>query len=412
VRARSQVSGASGGDAVKLQREANDQAVTIQNQINQINQEGQQNEDRLKQQYGQDYAAEGVREEAAIESEKTKGYERLRALQRQYQSDEKRIQMQGEEAVAGIKDQFQTETSRARMNGAQELTETQTRNTQLKDFEEARGKSEYEMLKKDNTDRTATLSETNNERLAKLGDDYRKQYEQKKATTELATEQATKKIIDRHNHIVGEQLQAENKIAHEANRQLENLRASTAKKLSAYQERQSDPFYKMVTLNTQLTEEPDRYVLYASVPEFEQPNVKVSFSGDKLILAGQRRNEEKLDLGQGRAQSTSSFQSFSESFPILGPVEANELTRETIGDTLKITIPKKAHAFTQAKPFKSDVHRLALEKPHFPAHLPHVDHDDAPQPKAEIASSSSNGENRNLLPADPSVPGSGTLTLT
>jgi HSP20 family molecular chaperone IbpA len=405
-RLQSQPGDGTSGDPVRLQREASEQAAAIQGQINQINVEGQQNEDRLKQEYGNEYDAESVREEAAIEAERSKGYESLRALQRQNQAEEKRIQRQGEEDVANLQEKFKTETARTYSSGERELKDVQTRYAQQQQYEHARGESEVQTLQKDNITRTTTLKETNEQKLAKLNEDYQKRYEEKRAATELATEQSTRKIEARHHKLIAEHQLAESRVAHEANRQLEGLRADTARKLAAYQDRQSDPFYKMTTLDAEFHDESDRYVIFASVPAFEQPNVKVSVSGNKLIISGQRRNEEKLDLGPGHSQSTSSFQSFSETFPILGPIDANGLVRESDGDFLKITVPKKLSALADFEPTrpKSDVRRAALEKPHFPANLPHVAHEDEPAPKAELPS--------DPVPPDTGAPGSGPLSVS
>ena len=85
----------SNNSPVALQREANNQAQQIQAQINQTNIEGNQTIDRLKEDYSQEYQSESVREEAAIEAEKSKGYERLRAIQRQNQAEEQRLRRRG-----------------------------------------------------------------------------------------------------------------------------------------------------------------------------------------------------------------------------------------------------------------------------------------------------------------------------
>ncbi|MDR3607031.1 MAG: Hsp20/alpha crystallin family protein [Oligoflexia bacterium] len=395
----------SSSDAMRLQKDANDRATAVQNEINQINLEGQQNEDQLKQQYEQNYMAEGVRSEAAIEAEKTKGYEKLRAIQRQNQAEERRLQNQGESDITAIQERFRTEIPRARAAGENELREVQTSSTQQQQYERARSEDDLQALKKDHETRTTTLRETNEERLARLQADYQKRYEEKKTTTELATQTAAKKIEDRHNRVIAEHLQAENRIARESKRQLDSLRADTSKKLAAYHDRQSDPFYRMVTLNADFSEERDQYVLMAKVPEFEQPLVKVSISGNQLILSGQRRSEDKLELGPGRSQSTSSYQSFAETFPIPSPVDANQLTRESHGDILKITIPKKANPFAQAPkptPEAQEVRRATVEKPHFPENLPHVEKDE-PAPVAA---------NRRDEPPPPegASPGSGTLS--
>ena len=79
-------------------------------------------------------------------------------------------------------------------------------------------------------------------------------------------------------------------------------------------------------------ESDDAYVLTATIPSHEQHSVQVSVRGDRLVVSGARRSDEKEDLGPGRSVTTSSYQNYSESFPLTMPVEARMLRREFDGD--------------------------------------------------------------------------------
>ena len=208
-----------------------------------------------------------------------------------------------------------------------------------------RASDEINALKQRNNTELNTLRESEDAKRMRLSEESHKAYEERRAAVDAETQKTTASLDAKQKRIVGDHAQAANKLAHESNRQLETMRADTAKKLAAYQERQSDPFYRMVTLDAVMSEDNDRYVFTAKIPEFEQREVKATISGSQLIISGTRRNEEKLELAPGRTQSTNAYQAFSEAFPLPQPVDARRLSREADGDRLTITIPKKKICF-------------------------------------------------------------------
>jgi len=94
-------------------------------------------------------------------------------------------------------------------------------------------------------------------------------------------------------------------------------------------------------LDTQLKESEDGFTLTLKVPEYEQKNLRAAVKGENIVVMGQRRNEETLDLGNGTTQGTASYQSYHESIPLSWPVDPGRLTKEFKGDTVTIRIPKK-----------------------------------------------------------------------
>jgi len=155
-------------------------------------------------------------------------------------------------------------------------------------------------------------------------------------------------------------------------RQLHELRADTAQKLSAYGARQQDPFYKMVKVGAELSDDGNAFMLTAHIPEHEQKHINISVKGNNIVLTGFRRNEEKLEISPGRTQGTHSFQSFQETFPINWPVDPHQITKRFDGERMTIRIPKLDDYSTYqakiAEPPKPE--KIRVQRPDFPADLP------------------------------------------
>ena len=179
-----------------------------------------------------------------------------------------------------------------------------------------------------------------------------------------ANEQSREHFASRYRAHVADQESAINRLQGEAARKLDELRSGTSHKLSAYGERQADPFYKLLDLQARLEEESDHYVIRARIPEHEQAKVTVSVQGDRIVLTGSRRNEERQELEPGHIESTNAFQTFTESFPILWPVDTRGMTRHSDGDWLTVTLPKKSRA--PAPHYQPPVGKIAVDRPRFP----------------------------------------------
>lgn len=108
-----------------------------------------------------------------------------------------------------------------------------------------------------------------------------------------------------------------------------------------YEDRESDPFYRLEDRNSQMHETSNFYIIKAFVPEHEKENVKVSVQKDKVTISGQRSFQDKIeDEDTGKKISSSSFQSFREEFPFTEPVITQGMTRERDGDWVVFEIPK------------------------------------------------------------------------
>jgi HSP20 family protein len=154
---------------------------------------------------------------------------------------------------------------------------------------------------------------------------------------------------------------------------IHRLQESTARKLDAYNDRLHDPFYQLVVTDAKLSENSDSYVLTATIPPHEQEQISINIRGNQLVLSGNRRSKEKIEDAPGRELSTSSFQTFSETFPLDMPVDSRALSRRFDGDQLTVTIPKRLnykpapmHEIKKAEPIRA-------ERPKFPDNLTAAD---------------------------------------
>ena len=153
--------------------------------------------------------------------------------------------------------------------------------------------------------------------------------------------------------------------------QLQQTRLDYSRKLAAYSERQSDPFYRMMDMHAELTDEGNRYVLTAKIPEHEQHALSIAVRGNQIVISGTRRAEEHVELDAGHERGTNSYQSFMESFPFAHPVEAGLLTKQFDGDRVTINLPKKTLQ-TEYRPFKAKPKKIEVQRPQYPPNLPHV----------------------------------------
>lgn len=161
------------------------------------------------------------------------------------------------------------------------------------------------------------------------------------------------------------------KVLGDAARKVDKVRDDTSVKLSAYESRQSDPFYQFVNIDARLDKAKDEFVLRMKVPSHEEPGVSISVNDNSIIVSGTRQNTEKMALPQGGARSSSSFQSYTQTIPIDWPLNPSFMTRDYDGDTLVVRIPKRMSGPTPKLKSTPDLEdKLAVKKPDFPKALP------------------------------------------
>jgi HSP20 family molecular chaperone IbpA len=93
-------------------------------------------------------------------------------------------------------------------------------------------------------------------------------------------------------------------------------------------------------LGTQVEDGDLETVIRLRVPEHEQDNIRISHQLNSITISGTRRFQDKMKLEGGVQAASSSYQSYSESFPVRGKLEMNNMNRTYADGVLTYRIPK------------------------------------------------------------------------
>jgi len=324
--------------------------------------------EKTRDSFERQYVTQAANDEAALERQKTKGYEAVRDLQRNQQAELRRLRRDGEKDLASLQEYYRNNTYNTERKGKQDLQELQGTNHRRIEFERSNAGLEFDQLQSANTQKLQHAREQHLVQLEQLKEGSRRHYEQVKESTLEADQMAEKKFRETYESHLAQQQETLDSVQSKAKVKLDEIRENTSAKLAAYATRQGDPFYKIVDMDASLRDRGDHYVLTATIPEHEQEHVSVSIKGNNIVLSVRRTNEETQELARGRNRSTSSFQAFHESFPLKWPVEGREVRREFHGDRLVVIVPKKnEHAFAEPEHRKPE--KVRVEAPHFPENL-------------------------------------------
>lgn len=347
----------------------------------------EQNLGEIRDEYTQQAVGESARNEAALEAQKRKGYEQIRDLKRMQQAELSKTRREGETELEKIKEYYRNTVYSTEQSGKSTLQELDTKSTLSLDHERKLAQHDLEQSQSQHSEQMTRLTERQRSQAQGLKDAALQEYEKMKSTTQNATEDAREHFQKQFETQLTSQKEVIDDLHSTASSRIKGIREDFSEKLSAYSSRSRDPFYRMKTLDADLGETSDSFVLTATVPEHEQQAIAVSMKGSNLVISGYRRNEERLEVEPGHKQSSNSYQSFSESFALDWPVDARALRKEFDGDTLTVIIPKKALGRGEEyKPHKSRApERARVERPQFPENLPHTKpvptpDSDAPEP--------------------------------
>lgn len=127
----------------------------------------------------------------------------------------------------------------------------------------------------------------------------------------------------------------------EGNRQINSLVTANAEKVAAHGSKQADPFYRLHALGAQVEDSELALRVSLAVPQHEQDNIRLTVGRDNTItLSGARRHQERAKLEDGHEASTSTYQTFSESFATHGKLDTKNMTRTYSNGRLTFAIPK------------------------------------------------------------------------
>lgn len=354
--------------AAKAEREAADRITAARKRVADAEMEAQKQLEVQRDSFEKRADVERTRSANAIEQQRHQGYEQIRDIRRQQEAEEHRVRRTAEKQIDARKNHYDQTLAETESRGARNLRELETKQHARAEFQRKEGDAQIEQMKQDQFALKEALHANQvdtHEQLRQHAQTERVKLEEK---TRTAIQGSQEHYEDLYQKTLKGQQNAMADLGWKANRQVEAIRESSAHRLDAYSSRQRDPFYKLVSIGGNLQETDEQFVFKAQIPEHEQSRVSIAIRGNELVVSGQRRNEESLEIGPGRKQRTSSFQSYSESFPLDWPVNPANMTREFDGDTLIVRIPKRTTYEPPAQKRTAD--RTVAERPNFPKNLP------------------------------------------
>lgn len=341
-----------------------------------------QSEERIqaaKDRYEKENDHERVRQATSVEAVRKKGYDSVRTTQRDVSKALTQVEEQGKDQLEDRQEHYRNLLYQTEKHGRDQANEIELKNHQLQEHLIRSGREENESLQRQNAERTAQLRNETEERFVKekeLADQKRETESHRHLARQEATEERHQELFDR---TVAASREVLNNLRLRASRQLVEIRDDSTRKLNAFSERNEDPFYQHIDLQTKLSETSDAFVLTAKIPEHERQHVSVSVRNQQVILSGHRRNDDVQSLESGQERRTSAYQAYSESHPLSQDVDAREIRKRFDGDLLIVELPKKNTYSRQPHQPKRDVTKLRADRPHFPDNLPIKETAEAPR---------------------------------
>lgn len=306
---------------------------------------------------------------------KNQTYKELADIKRKAAAEMNRVRTEGERTAENVSEQYKDQIDLAQYEGQKRLRETLTRDAAQQEYLSRAAENERQILARSHQEEVEALLKQNQEAREQIQDQGQREIEAIQEKTASGRKSAEQHFEGVYSNTIKSNADALSRASGEAKRQLDQLRTDHSVQLAKYEERLKDPFYRMVDLDLSLKDHGDYYTLRATIPEYEREHLKVVVRGNQVILSGSRRNEEKLDLGQGKSRTVASFQTYQEALPLEWPVETAAMLREFDGDQVVVTLPKRGVMIDpmtgEKKSLQSPTFTAArVTKPDFPADLP------------------------------------------
>ncbi len=326
--------------------------------------------------------------ESAVELEETKReklvgtlrnetYKDVADIKRRTAAELARVRTESERELESLKETYEDQLQLTSHEGQKKMREGMSRNARLEAYQERASQAQIELLKRAHQEEVAAIEKAQAQARAEIEQQGEAELSRIRAQSESGREGSQKHFESAYANTLKNNSNAMARATTEAKRQLDQLRADHALKLSRYEDRLEDPFYRMVDLDLSVRDRGDYYTVEARVPEHEREHLKVTLRGNSVVVSGARRNEEKLSLDEGGSRQVSSFQTYQETLPLDWPVEPKGMLQEFDGDRLIVTLPKKG-AYTdpvsgEKRPLESQPFVAArAPRPDFPADIPGV----------------------------------------
>lgn len=150
----------------------------------------------------------------------------------------------------------------------------------------------------------------------------------------IANKEATlKQLIDQDTAELSARMQDDR-------RKINAATMASSRTLASHHERDGDPFYQLHSVQAQVEDGEQFTVVRVKVPEHEQDTIRVTLQKGALTISGTRRSASRATSEDGHQMASSSFQSYSESFPVRGKLMMNNMLRAYSDGELVFRIPK------------------------------------------------------------------------
>ncbi len=356
--------------ALDAEKEAQRRITESERNVNRTEHETQLRLEKISSDFSARQEVEINRKEASLNNIKNKGNEQINTTKHQLDEEVTKLKREGERELKRIKEFYKNEIDSTKSTGDVKLKEMSGKHNLAVTKEVEETKADIKKVKDEHLIQSKTLNERIEQDIQKTQVSSKNYLDNIRENSMAANEKVEKQYRQKFDSLQNQQQVSIARMHESSTKKLHALRDEYATKLDAYSERNQDPFYQMKKFDTDFRETDEAYILAAKVPPHERDRITITVRGNSLVLAGQRQNDEKIESEPGKTQTTSSYQAFSESFPIPYPVESKQLAREYDSGTLYIYLPKKL-TYERPKFTAQKVNGLiAIERPDFPKRLP------------------------------------------
>lgn len=356
--------------AEKAEREANDRIQKANQKVKQAEVEAQAQIEEQRDRFERRYQGESAVAEGRLEDMKSKNYEQLRKMKHQSDIESQRIKRTVEAESAKLRENYEQINEQIAREGEKKFRDTTIKNHQLISAEQRKAMDQLDTVRALNTQTLLNLQNEKEIALNQLTNEAQKKHKALEEKTIVAAEQDQLAYADKYESAVKGHRNALQTVESDAKAHLDAKKLAYQRRIDAYSNSRSDPFYQPVTINAQMSDNDDHFVITANIPANEQNQVSITMKGDtELVIAGHRRAEEKIEK-DGHTRTTSSYQTYSESIPLNWPVDPKGMTREWDGDRIIVRLPKQTFDASAPKRPKRTIANARMERPQFPKDLP------------------------------------------
>lgn len=365
------VSSSSGPQAraAAAERDANRRIARAEQSVKETQAQVEARTEQMRDQFERQYANQSVRSAELLENERSKTYQAIGELKKNQNDQLKQSRKAGDDALEKTQAHYRGKVYKTERQGVEQLQELQSYQSRIEKAARQEGELAQNKIQTENEIQAARLRADGEQRAETLKTTYKAEVDRLQETTAAARQHAEARYNENYESTLTEGQKRIDELLDRTTGQLQQLRADTSAKLSAYANRARDPFYKIMDLSASLQDRGSQYVITARIPEHEQKHVSVSVKGDHVIISGYRSNQEKLDLGEGRTKSSAAHQTFTETLPLSHPVEPTQMTKEFRGDQLIVTVQKRPTYGAKPQHRKPALDKPRVSRPQFPENL-------------------------------------------